>query len=699
MSSFFPFLCLVAVVLAAPTHFIIPDAVMSHEELHKPFQEQHSDDNGSLRSNLRIKRGCRRWQESQLQPQRDEEPQPPPRDLQSITTTCELNSDGNYGVLAGTSPTYPSYYYQVVVTNGTSQSDVLDAIVPPLRLSIMNGILNDLFICPSFVPMTEILGISSAFEDRVSSLPCLVDKNDDEECFTFQGRPVLWSAASINTTTAQTILRPLVHSFVYFNANELIALDNRTIQIDYMEEENGQLFRPPPLIDTSLPTTKSPSFPSPTASPVLSPSLAPAMIQTTRPETSTPTITATKAFSPQSAPALSLAPSYSVTPSLSPNLDRKDELPTTAPATNNDRSGDDDDGSYAWWLWAVIGGGALVLVLCGTFLLCRCRNNNSGAVITPGQEMDDSAIVVERSSSRRSVRIGRGQSSKAKIKMTEPEPQDAEYVPPGVDVYPESAPGNTFSVDDNQELDQTGNGLGMAHTVLSVESESGNFNGIVATQQRGAYYEGQDTSEIRNEEDAEVDYEYGQGIILDNMQGEMIGDYIDDDNDDDIVGDIDRNIEEDEADGDGGEVYEDGEDEEYEEGEDEEYEEGEGMVYEDGEDEEYAEGEDEVYAEGEDEEYVEGEDEEYEDGDEDEDDEDADIVEYQHESNAAGTSHRDDSGFEGGDYIDGGFDGRDPSEEEEEEEENTEEEDEIIEEFIDETIHEETVREERTLPY
>ena len=81
---------------------------------------------------------------------------------------CELNSGGNYGVLAGTSPRYPSYYYQVVFPSGTDQFDVEETLRPSLQRAVVNGFLSSLFVCPSGEPISGVLGVSSNYEDLFS---------------------------------------------------------------------------------------------------------------------------------------------------------------------------------------------------------------------------------------------------------------------------------------------------------------------------------------------------------------------------------------------------------------------------------------------------------------------------------------------------------------------------------------------------
>ncbi|KAL7581277.1 hypothetical protein ACA910_006046 [Epithemia clementina (nom. ined.)] len=598
---------------------------------------------------------------------------------------CKLDTAGNYGVLADTSAKYPSYFYQVVYNNSDG------AGAPSFRKAIINGILPSLFVCPGVENRTAILGISSIFQDRVSPFPCLIDQNDGETCVTFESRPFLWTNSGITLEEAQAILRPLIHSLLYFDTQELLAQDNRTKRIEYIEEENDQLFRPPPPdVLSNVPSFSSSPPPASTPAPSRAPVSEPAPVagptarpSTTSPTTKVPTKTPTTTSSvPSATPSLSLLPSTSLEPSSAPIVAIEETLlPTRSPMANNsngvlqDKSNNDDDGSSSsWWLWLAIGGGALVLALCGVFFFCWSKNCSGGS--GEGQQADElsSANTPEKTNvSRRNLRKSgsRKQPSLKKQPLDDNSvPADArslEYVPPGDDIFPESAP-MKFSVDDSGDDQQPQNGgfVRMAHTVFNQAPEEDELTGEMGTEageeEEGAHYDEEGGAmeygddEYDDGEDGEVEYdEHGNEIhyidgdedgeedddeytnymednVLDNIQGDMLHDYMNDDEvDADIVGDMDSNIEEGDEAARGEEYDEDGED--GEEGD------------------------------------------EYDDGDEEDGDN-------------GGGRYRD--GFDPADYVEGGYDGIDPSDEGDDYDDGEEDDEEYSEEYIDETIHEET---------
>ena len=380
-------------------------------------------------------------------PQHLRQPQQPRRRRRKVlfSSACEVDSFGNYGQLEQTTPRYVSYYYQAVFSNGTSQDDVETYFLPSAQRIIVNGILSKLFECSTIEPLTDILGISSSFEDRVAScefpirkhvccttidcfltfcicsltdaVPCLLEM-EQKECFTFEGRRLVWATAIPDSAMAEGIVRPLVHEFISYHHDQLLALYNRTLQIEYMEEENGQLSWPPPLVQPSNSPTMAPSSPSPSTTRPTPPSPAPL---------GPPPLFPVPSFSPTSVLNAVTRDDNTTIPSAATNTSNSQPSNETSQSNETINGNDGDDPSPGfWWLWLLIVIGVIAIGGC-CFSLVWFNLSRIIMMLSATKTNRRSDSVDEDPSSFRPVR-----SRKKQSKMDESlrESRSREYVPP-----------------------------------------------------------------------------------------------------------------------------------------------------------------------------------------------------------------------------------------------------------------------------
>ena len=359
-----------------------------------------------------------------------------------------------------------------------------------------------------------------------------------------------------------------------------------------------------------------------------------------------------------------------------------------------------------------VGGGAVVLLSCCVCFFCFChpcsgRNSASPKTMERGVGVEgpsSSMRSIDKGINRRATerasggrrRLGRRKGNKGKQDGDElrTSSRSGEYLPPGGDLFPESAPPR-FSVEEDEfdveqgsnipEEDELTGDMGSREEGYENEEFYDEDDGNVRYED-GDYEERYDDEgeEINYHEDDEYDDE-ADGQVLDNIHSEAIHDYINDD-------EMDSRM-------DGGEdAFTQGEDNaeynDYDDGE-EYMEEGEEYAFgQDGyDDNEHQDNGDEYDENGE--EYYE---EEYYENEEQYHDDDGGEYPYddgEEGDQDAGGDYDGDGGYSGWDYVDGGNGGVDPSdvgdEEEEEEEEieydSEEDADDHTEEYIDETIH------------
>ena len=86
----------------------------------------------------------------------------------TLQEKCELNLNGNFGLIMGT-PRLITFYYQTVLFPNTSTNEVENTILPKLERLMTAGILPYLFDCPDNTPLPNELidGVSMSFDDQL----------------------------------------------------------------------------------------------------------------------------------------------------------------------------------------------------------------------------------------------------------------------------------------------------------------------------------------------------------------------------------------------------------------------------------------------------------------------------------------------------------------------------------------------------